>query len=349
MHQRLPTCRGMTLPELLVVVAIIGLLAVAVLPALGGSSRRSQTREAADLLVSHISHVSAKAIGSRYGASTWLETESTGAGGDQSVVKLGFGRIRAAISGSGTLTPAGSGTATLNVANSSSLLALAPCLPAPIEFVGSPNLLLATNLLATGTQISVTSIELSLNRTAANSAIPASPNAAIPYVLHVPPRPRLTASARYIPNNMAIDFAWSSIGVPGFTQPASRIVSAAGSATGPRCIAITFDRTGRPNRAWYSLGHPDIGASPPTWNFVTLDAGMPVALLVGPRGNVGNAYVASPTDDNPGANWQNPDARWVLIDPRAAIVKSIETYSRATSRDDSLRFVVQTLKNQAAQ
>lgn len=336
MHRHISSCRGMTLPELLVVVAIIGLLAVTVLPALGGSSQRSQAREAADLVVSHIGHVSAKAIGSRYGASTWFETELTGAGGDQSVVKLGLGRIRASISGNGTLAPGGPGTSTLAPPLS---LALAACLPAPIEFVGSPNLLLATNVST------VTAIHLPLNRTAANSAIPVSPGAPIPYVLHVPPRPRLTASTRYIPNNMAIDFAWSSIGVPGFTQPVSRIVSAAGSATGPRCIAITFGSTGRPNRAWYSLGHPDIGPNPPAWDFVTLDASMPVALLVGPRGNVGNAYVASPTDDNPGANWQNPDARWVLIDPRTSIVKSIETDARAASRDDSLRFVVQALRN----
>ena len=329
---------GMTLPELLVVIAIVGLLAVTVLPTLGGSRQRTQSREAADLVVSHISQVAANAMGSQYGASTWFETELSGAGGDQAVVNLGFGRIRVTIPGSATLTPVGSGSAGLSPALNP---ALAACLPAPIEFVGSPTLLLATS----GT--TVTAVDPSLNRTTANTAIPRSSGTPIQYVLHVPPRRRLTASARYIPNNMAIDFAWSCIGVPGFTTPDSRIVSAGGTTIGPRCIAITYDRTGRPNRAWYSNGHPDSVTS--AWNFVTLDSATPIALLVGPRGNVGNAYVASPTDDNPGANWQNPDARWVLIDPRAAIVKSIETYAKATSRDDSLRFVVQTLKNQAAQ
>jgi len=337
MNRLVSSRRGMTLPELLVVVAIIGLLAVTVLPVLGGSKQRAQVRDAADALVTHVSEVAAKAMGSSHGASTWYETESSGAGNDQAVVKLGFGRVRAAITASGTLTAAGPGNATLSPAL---LPALATCLPAPIEFVGSPSLLLATSLNT------VTAIFPALNRTMANTAIPLSPNTTgIQYVLHVPPRPRLTASARNLPNNMAIDFAWSSIGVPGFTQP-TRIISAAGAATGPRCIAVTYDRTGRPNRAWYALGHPDTGASPPAWSFVTLDAATPIALLVGPRANVANAYVASPNEDNPGANWQNPDARWVLIDPRTSIVRSIETYAKAATRDASLKFVVDALKNQ---
>jgi hypothetical protein len=56
----------------------------------------------------------------------------------------------------------------------------------------------------------------------------------------------------------------------------------------------------------------------------------------------------TPTEDDPGANWQNPDSRWVVIDPRTSVVKSIETDSKAATRDLSLRYVVATLKNQGS-
>lgn len=330
MHRRLQSRRGMTLPELLVVVAIIGLLAVTVLPVLGGSRQRSQVREATDLLIGHLSEASAKAIGSRNGSSAWYATDATGAGGNQAVNKLGFGRVRAGVAGYATITPvagkpaAGTLTPQLNAAVSGFL-------PAPIEFLGIPNLFTATSV----TQI--TGSNAQLNRTAENNAVP---NAAtpIPYTLYLPPRERITASTAFMPNGMAIDLAWSSIGVTGFSSTAPISL---GSTAGT-LLAITFDRTGRANRAWYSLN------SGTSWNMVTLNSSTPIALLVGPQGNVGNSYVASPTEDDPGANWQNPDARWVLVDPRASVVKSIETYANATGATDSQRFVLQALKNVAA-
>lgn len=318
----------MTLPELLVVVAIIGLLAVTVLPVLGGSRKRTQAREAADLVVSHVSEVAAKALGSRYGASTWYETEPVGAGNDQAVVQLGYGRARMGVTGSTSITASGSVSLSAG---------LASYLPAPIEFAGSPNHFLATST----SQISATASGLSaLNRTLSNSTIPIS-NKPVPYVLHLPPRLRMTASARSVPANMAIDFACSSIGVAGFTEPTSKVVSLANY----KCVAITFDRTGRAARVWLTAGHPE---TTPTsaWQFVTLDSATPIVFLVGPRGNIGNAYVAAPTDDDPGATWQDPDARWVLVDPRTSVVRSIENYAKATTLDQSLRFVVETLENQ---
>lgn len=318
----------MTLPELLVVVAIIGLLAVTVLPVLGGSRKRTQAREAADLVVSHVSEVAAKALGSRYGASTWYETDPNGSGNDQAVVQLGYGRARLSVSGSTTVTTTGS---------VSLPAALANFLPAPIEFVSSPTHYLATNT----SQLSATTSGLSqLNRTAANTAFPVSLTTPLSYTLHLPPRPRLTAAARYMPANMAIDLSCSSIGVTGFTEPSSKVVSLAMY----KCVAIAFDRTGHATRVWLTTGHPS--TAPAAWQFVTLDSATPVVLLVGPRSSVASVPVGTPTEDDPGANWQNPDARWVLIDPRTSVVKSIETDSNAASRDASLRYVVAMLRNQ---
>jgi len=66
--------QGMTLVELLVVVAIIGLLAVAVLPNLAGSGERARVREAARSVSSFIAGVQAEAIQSRTGAGLWIES-----------------------------------------------------------------------------------------------------------------------------------------------------------------------------------------------------------------------------------------------------------------------------------
>jgi prepilin-type N-terminal cleavage/methylation domain-containing protein len=325
----------MTLPELLVVVAIIGLLAVAVLPVLGGTRNRSQCREAADMLVTHLSQTSSQAIGSRNGSSTWYETESLVAGGDQAVARLGFGRVRAGVTGSATITP-GSGNPSLGTLSPSLSGTVSIYLPAPIEFVGIPTLFLAASVSQ------ITAIDTTHSRTSQNNAVPQSATTPVPYTLHLPPRERMTASVAKMPNNMAIDLGWSSIGVAGFT-PAAKLVSTLGSASGTQ-LAITFDRTGRANRAWYALNH-----SGTAWNCVTLDSSTPLALLVGPWGNVGNAYVANPSEDDPGANWQNPDARWVLVDPRTSVVRAIQTNPSATTVADSQRFVVETLRNVRSQ
>jgi prepilin-type N-terminal cleavage/methylation domain-containing protein len=325
--------RGMTLPELLVVVAIIGLLAVTVLPVLSNSRQKTHAREAADSLSSHLSQVSAQALAARNGSSAWYEAESSGAGGGYAMVQLGFGRVRDPIPRTTTVTP--STSASGSVAFTQPLPpALVTLLPAPIEFVGIPSLFTLTG------SAQITSIFSDLNRTAANSALPRSPTTPLNCMIYLPPRRRMAASTSTLPHGMAVDLRWSSIGVEGFTTPVSRVVRASGSPADPRGISITFDRTGRADRVWYSV-NPATGP----WTWVTLDAATPVALLVGPRANVGNAYVPSPSEDDPGATWQNPDARWVLIDPRTSLVKTVETNAKATTVQNSLKYVVESLSN----
>jgi hypothetical protein len=135
---------------------------------------------------------------------------------------------------------------------------------------------------------------------------------------------------------MCIDLGASTIGVHGFTG------TGAVSLTGCRRLAIVFDKAGRAEAVWYSNTHDD---TTPLWQFRLLDTSTPVALLVGFQANCGNAYVASPSDDDPGANWQNADARWIVVDPRSSIIKSIEANPRATTIAQSQEFVRRTLKH----
>jgi hypothetical protein len=70
-----------------------------------------------------------------------------------------------------------------------------------------------------------------------------------------------------------------------------------------------------------------------------------VALLVGLRDQVGSAYQAAPTEDNPGTNWQRNDAWWVVIDPRSGSVFQVENYPNASSPEIAQRFIRQKLLN----
>lgn len=218
--------------------------------------------------------------------------------------------------------------------------ALSAYVPAPIEFAGLPNRFTVVSISGGTATISGTANVggQNLNRTAANNIVPDS-QSPLAYVLHLPPRLRMTAATRNLPGGMCIDLASSTIGVHGFT-PSGGIVSLIGC----RRLAVVFDKTGRAEAIWYSFTHDD---TTPLWQFRALDSSTPVALLVGVQANCGNAYVATPSDDDPGANWQNPAARWILIDPRTSIIKSIEANPQATILADSQLFVRQTLKNTA--
>jgi len=87
---------------------------------------------------------------------------------------------------------------------------------------------------------------------------------------------------------------------------------------GSKTVAIEFDRSGRTVAAWRQL------ANNSAWSRTALTSSTPVAFLVGLRSQAGASYVNSSTANEPGVNWQNPQARWVLVDPRTSMVKVVE-------------------------
>jgi len=299
--------RGMTLAELLVVVVILGLLSVVVLPVLNGRSEKRQLTDAAEAVSVHLGQQASRAIGSRSGAAAWYEAEATGSGGGSAVVALRSGRPRSGVSGSTTVEPlAGTGTGEATVV----LACSADVLPAPIEFAGIP---------AVFTALTTSRIQLAnagTNRTTSNLAFPggqANPSArvAIPYTLRLPPQRRMSGAVASLSNNTCIDLTGSTIGVHGFSPSVT-------STDDAKTVAIEFDRCGRPVAAWRQL------SSTSAWARTALTASTPMALLVGLRSQVGAAYGSSSTVDDPGVNWQNPQARWVLVDSRTSMVRVVE-------------------------
>ena len=135
----------------------------------------------------------------------------------------------------------------------------------------------------------------------------------------------------FLNDDTCIDLSCSTIGVCGF----SPVVTSLGDAT---TVALEFDRCGRPLAAWRQL------ATTSAWVRSALPPITPVAFLVGLRSQVGAAYAASTTADEPGINWQNPDARWILVDPRTSMVRVVEIPANAGTIEASQALAVKALR-----
>ena len=316
--------RGMTLAELLVVVVILGLLSVVVLPALNGRSDKRQLVDAAEAISVHLGQQASRALGSQSGAAVWYEAEATGSGSGSAVVALRSGRPRSGVSGSTIVdSKPGLGNADVTLACSKDVL------PAPIEFAGIPAVFTAYK---DESHSWIQLVDAGTNRNAANLAFP-SKGMSIPYTLRLPPQRRMSSAVGFLNNDTCIDLSGSTIGVHGFSPNVTTMSDA-------KVVAIEFDRCGRPVAAWQQQSSP--AATP--WERTALAPSTPVALLVGLRSQIGADYASSPTADEPGVNWQNPQARWVVVDPRTSLVKVVEIPANATSPQASQTMVVQALR-----
>ena len=314
--------RGMTLAELLVVVVILGLLSVVVLPVLNGRSGKRQLVDAAEAISVHLGQQASRSLGSQSGAAVWYEAEATGSGSGSAVVALRSGRPRSGVYGSTIVdSQPGSGNADVTLACSKDVL------PAPIEFAGIPAVFTAYK---DESHSWIQLVDAGTNRNAANLAFP-SKGVAIPYTLRLPPQRRASASVGFLNNDTCIDLSGSTIGVYGFSPTVAPMSNA-------KAVAIEFDTCGRPTAAWRQL------ATDSSWIRTSLTSTTPVAFLVGLRSQVGAAYVSNSTTDEPGVNWQNPQARWVVVDPRTSLVKVVEIPANATSPQASQAMVVQALR-----
>jgi prepilin-type N-terminal cleavage/methylation domain-containing protein len=324
----------MTLPELLVVVAIIGLLAVAVAPLFRGASDKRKIANAAELVTAHLSGAVAKSIGSRDGGGAWLETDLAGSGNDQAVASLFFARPRTATSGTAQITgpnlAATPPSATFSPANpfTPAITALLP--GAIITFQGIPT---RYRMVNSGT------VAMLSNYSAENAAFPAS-NISLPFSLELPPRRRPSVSAPVLGGETCIDFSASTIGAYGFTPTAS-----VRSLASFKILCVVFDGVGRATNAWLASDHSATTAA--SWTRIDLGPTTPVVLLVGNRSQIGQPVVSQPTEDNPGPNYQNPDAVWVIIDPRTSVIRTVANNAASTPQS-AQRFVTAALANKVS-
>jgi len=299
--------RAFTLVELLVVVSIVGLLAVAVLPALSNGGDRRLLRGAAERVDTHFKRAAADATGKARGAAVWIAPEDVGS---NVVLDLEYARVPTGTPGVTSVAPAG------NVANVAPALGVSA---GAIRFPMVPVEFFITN----SSQITLNPPfpplpPPSLGRTVNNTAFPTG---STDYIAYPPPDgPRVTSRPTVLPERSCVDLQSSTIGVNGFGKYSG---GGATSLSAYSEIAVCFDVNGKAIEVW---GNPNASAVRHA-----LDGGTPLALLVTLAG------------DATGVGWGNPDAVWVVIDPKTGRNLLVPNKFNPANLADAQSFIVDDL------
>lgn len=301
--------RGMTLVELMVVVAIIGILSVVVLPLLANSSEGRKTREAARSLVSYVSRSQTRVLGRTEWGGFWMVPVA----GTNYALDLFAADVPAVfqgdnlpttVSGSSTVISGTSVfviTSPVTVATSGSIggSTVSGALGDLVRFDGSGPwyaLVNATTLTLRGPGAS--SVE-NVSQTPLNTPWPA---AGVAHTYELLRQPIRSGAPFTFGDERCIDVAQSGyVGPAGYTS----------FGNGPVAVSVLFDGTGR-------LRQIIAG----TTRITPTGA---VFLLVGRADRAVPTPVAwAAGDDSTGYNWQYADSYWIGIDPLTGVTKVAE-------------------------
>jgi len=321
--------RGMTLVELLVVIIILGLLGVAAAPAINSSSDKRKLRDAASSVSSHIVRAASQAVGRTAGYGAWLEPETSGNNtSPSSVLRSCPGSVEA------------SGTMALTVSSLSASTAIASMNPSYQALTGTTTVPSGALLRISGMPYDYKLIDpstIGFNGSSATCSWPRPTggypgSVSVPFTLQLPPM-RSSGGKTLLGGNTCIDLPQSTVGVYDYSAATTPM-----SNNGP--LVIAFDSVGRPKNILFTPA--GTGALP---TMAAADPQTPIALLVGLRDQVGASYQSTPSEDNPGTNWQRKDAWWVVVDPRSGSIFQVENYPNATNLQAAQKFIRQKLRN----
>lgn len=305
--------RGMTLVELLVAVAIVGLLAVAVLPTLGTATEGRQTREAARMITSFIAQSQARALGQP----TWTGFGMVKSG--SAAIDLVPARIpdlyrgdtpTASVAGtlnSGTMSLTFNGAINQHVSGTWVTYTAGDL----IRFDGRGpwygNLTPITGSTADCTVRSGSSVVDALaGQTELNTPWPEQ--SPVTHTFEILRKPQRSGAAMTLGGGRCIDAYWSSCSQPNFDYFGAEPMS---WHYPNETIYVLFDSAGRLRQ---------VVSSPCRF---TPDG--PVLLLVGRVDRAGQQpSTLSPSDDTVGSNWQYSDSMWIAIDRMSGVCKLAE-------------------------
>lgn len=308
---------GMTLVELLVVVAILGLLAVTVLPTLSASADARQSREAARIVSSYIAKSQTRAIGRPEWAGFWLTPPASNSAADFAL-DLFLADVPATFRGdSVTASVSGTGSSTAFVLTSGNLQgANVTCAVGDlVRFDGQPPWYAFQSASSVGLRNGGSSSE-NVNQTTLNTPWPADN---VSHAYEILRQPIRSGSPLALADGRCVDLYWSGYG--GSSLPT---YSTFGHS--PGSIAVLFDGTGRMRQLFSNGSRVSISGA--------------VFLLIGRSDRAGqSAATLSTADDSLGANWQYADSFWIAIDPLSGIAKTAECKPNATDVFDAQAFI----------
>jgi hypothetical protein len=334
----------MTLIELMIVVAILGLLAIAVLPNVSNSVESRRAREAVRLVSGFCSRAQAAAIGQQRWAGLLLVPSNS------AVTTLRMAAVPEPYEGAllnARLAiqriPSGVLTGTALPMSSCPVINATPS-PAPLEL---DDMITAADVKAKAGDLiqfgkdqrfyevvsgGLTGITFRMRNeaggeiagfTANNTPWPAETPVTHNFSIFRQPRP--FGLPFEIPDNRIIDLSWSGYGPNGINALAGYTRFNPGNLP----VAVLFDATGRLRQI--------IRGS------VRVPVSAPVYLLVGAADRVGNAPAnLDPNELSLGANWQYSDSWWIVIEPFTGAVRVAQCKPNASSAatvTDSQQFV----------
>lgn len=320
------TRRGMTLVELLVVVAILGLLSATVLPNLSGVTAARNYREAARSASTFIARCQSRAIGANEPRGVMLQPLSSNTA---TSIDLSFADTPETYSGE----TATSAATVQQVSGSLSSGTLGVTFDSLTQArLGVPGFCTAGDTIQFGgvgpkykfIPPSTVTMWFEDNQNTRNTSWPRATG--LPFRIWRQPT-RGTGGSLQLQRGASIDLGWCCLG----TRPFSTFMT---TLSQDNTITILFDSAGKPSEIVHSGG-------------VRTSVGSPIFLLIGQAELAGNAYdssIAGSTalpepEDRTGANWQYADCIWLCIDNNSGVVKSGNVAGGATSVLASQRFV----------